>query len=143
MAARILHEDALSATPTGCGVRIALPWIRSLPLHCVVGLSLAIDDSADPAVEVSLGNRRCTPAALSSEPGWWYLQDRLLVLSRRTLSPGVHTVSVSLDLMVPHLASGPTGPLLLPMQEATDLVLDAPPQRGSAHRDVEGSVSAR
>jgi hypothetical protein len=133
MPLRALQDDALTRMDDGCEVRIALPWIRSLPLHCVHDLAVSIDGAPITPVTVRLGSRRVAAGALADQSGWWYLQDRL-VIDGPPLEPGVHEVSVRFDLDVPYLAAGPHGPLRLPHRDVR--AFDATPVRLAASRDV-------
>lgn len=128
MALPLLLDDALVTADAGFALRLSLPWIRSLPLASVVDLAVSID--GEPvAVAVRLDGRSVAPAALATEPGWWFVQDRLLLEGRRMLRPGIHDVTVSFSLVVPYLQVGPAGPLTLPFRAAAPLGLDA----GAAH----------
>ncbi|NYE18232.1 sugar phosphate isomerase/epimerase [Microbacterium immunditiarum] len=140
----VLLPDSLAQRDDGFALRIALPWIRSLPLASVTDLAVSID--GDPVdVVVALGGERVAPAALVHEPGWWFLQDRLTLEGRRVLRPGVHDVSVSFHLAVPYLQAGPAGPLTLPFRADASLELrDAASVSSSAPvRETGSSVAVR
>ena len=109
-----LRDDALCATDAGFLLRLSLPWIRSLPLWSLVDLDVAIDGDPEPGLHIVLGDRTITPPALADEPGWWFVQDRLVLRGERTLAPGAQDVNVGFGLMVPYLQAGPDGPLRLP-----------------------------
>lgn len=117
----ILRDDALHTTRDGFVLRICLPWIRSLPLASVVSLTTAIDGEHVDELDVVLGQRTVPADQVSGEPGWWFVQDRLVVGGRRHLTPGPHDVRVSFDLIVPYLAAGPQGPLQLPFRRERTL----------------------
>lgn len=122
-----LREDALSAAPDGFELRVGLPWIRSLPLAGISGLSVEIDNQpvADDDLTVVLGDRRVAPAELTNEVGcWWFLQDRLVLRGVVKLTPARHTVAVDFSMVVPYLAAGPNGPLVLPFHLEAELRLD-------------------
>jgi hypothetical protein len=129
MTLRALDEDALR----GSILRIALPWIRSMPLACVRELTIEIDDAPVDAI-VLLGDRRVSPPQLSAETGWWYLQDRL-VLELPPLEGGRHTVGVAFQLEVPYLSAGPDGPLRLPIRDRREFAASRTAHR-AASRDV-------
>jgi hypothetical protein len=120
----MLARDALRATAAGFELSVSLPWIRSLPLAGVAQLVVSIDGEPTD-VRVALGDRRVGPAELSSESGWWFIQDRLRLVGERMLSPGVHDVSVSFSLVIPYLQVGPSGPLTLPFAALASLDTDA------------------
>ena len=132
-----LREDALTAVPGGFELRLGLPWIRSMPLSSIAGLSVAVDGVAVEPGEllVVLGPRRVQPAALQAEPGWWFVQDRLVLEGRRKLSGGPHEVAVDLQLMVPYLQARTGSPLVLPFHLEARLGLDGVPVP-SVSRDV-------
>jgi hypothetical protein len=121
-----LRDDALSSSANGATVRLSLPWIRSLPLSSVDSLQLSIDGNEVDSLTVALGDRRVAPADLERERGWWFLQDRLVLVCGRRLRPGSHDISVSFRLVIPYLQMGPDGPLVLPFQIERSLILDAP-----------------
>lgn len=121
----ILRDDALRASDDGFTLRICLPWIRSLPLASVAGLAIDVDGEPVEEPDVVLGPRAIPAGRLSLEPGWWFVQDRLVAAARRRLSPGAHGVRVSFDLIVPYLAAGPDGPLRLPFRSERTLEPDA------------------
>ena len=125
MSLPVLAEDALRATAAGFELSVSLPWIRSLPLACVVDLVVSIDGEPTE-VRVAVRDRRVEPAELGSETGWWFIQDRLRLVGGRMLSPGVHDVSVSFSLVIPYLQVGPSGPLTLPFAASAPLEAGAP-----------------
>lgn len=129
MTLRALDDDALH----GSILRVALPWIRSMPLACVRELSVQVDGLAAD-VTVLLDDRRVAPDDLVSESSWWYLQDRL-VLELPPTTPGTHRIDVAFLLEVPYLSAGPDGPLRLPIHDARDLA-DGPVVHRAASRDV-------
>lgn len=112
-----LREDALKAMEGGYELRLGLPWIRSMPLSSISGLSVTVGgESVGEKLRVRLGEREVMPEALASEPGWWFIQDRLvLVLAAGCWGrdDGRHEVTVDFQLMVPYLQAG-EGPLVLP-----------------------------
>ena len=138
MAAPILRDDALTARPDGFELRLSLPWIRSMPLACVTELSVVIG-GARCDVAVALGDREIPPADLAREDAWWFLQDRLVLRGSASLGPGAHRVEALFRLVVPYLAGGPDGPLVLPLREEREL--DPSVHRASASRDVSGEVA--
>jgi hypothetical protein len=132
MTLRALDGDALRLFPDRSELRVALPWIRSMPLACVHDLVVELDGARRDAV-VLLGERRVLPTDLVAESAWWYLQDRL-VLELPAAASGTHTVSVAFDLEVPYLAVGPT-PLRLPIRDSRELT-DGPVALRPARQDV-------
>ena len=124
-----LREDALIATPEGFELRLGLPWIRSMPLSSIAGLAVEVDGvpMAPGELAVVLGPRRVRPDALRGEPGWWFVQDRLVLAGRRGLSRGAHAITVDFQLMVPYLQARPGSPLVLPFRLESRLELDGAP----------------
>ena len=129
MTLRALDDDALH----GSTLRVALPWIRSMPLACVRDLTVEVD-GAPVGTTVLLCDRRVAPAALTDETAWWYLQDRL-VLELPPLADGAHRIQVAFQLEVPYLSAGPDGPLRLPLRDVRDLTA-GPAAHRLASRDV-------
>ena len=132
-----LREDALTATPGGFELRVGLPWIRSMPLSGVAGLSVELDGVPLEAGELTvvLGSRSVPADSLRAEPGWWFVQDRLVLAGRRELRGGVHAVAVNFQMLVPYLQAGPGSPLVLPFHLEAGLELGGAPVP-SVSRDV-------
>jgi hypothetical protein len=135
-----LRGDALSSTPEGYALRVGLPWMRSLPLSCVLGLEVELDGApVDPDdLRVRLGAQPVRVEGLAAhEDTWWFLQDRLVLDGRRSLVTGSeHDVAVALRLLLPYLSAGPGVPAVLPFRLRGRLRVDAPAEQG-AFRDVE------
>ena len=132
-----LREDALTATSEGFELRVGLPWIRSMPLSGVAGLCVEIDGVPLAAGELAvvLGARNVPADSLQAEPGWWFVQDRLVLAGRRKLRGGVHALAIGFQLLVPYLQAGPGSPLVLPFHLEARLELDGAPVP-SVSRDV-------
>ena len=132
-----VRDDALTTTPEGFELRIGLPWIRSMPLSGITGLTVEVDGRslAGGGLMVVLGSRRVQPHALEAERGWWFVQDRLVLAGPGALSAGGHDVAVDFQLMVPYLQARPGSPLVLPFHLEARLELDAAPVP-SVSRDV-------
>lgn len=134
----ILREDSLRVSssddgPAGFQLRLSLPWIRSLPVASVADLAIALAGEPARNVRVRLGDRAVAPSGLADEPGWWFLQDRLVVSGEDGLAPGHHQVTVTFRLMVPYLPAGPDAPLFLPFRATASLVADASPAPTVSH----------
>jgi hypothetical protein len=119
-----LREDALARTDDGFVLRLSLPWIRSLPLAALTDLEVSLDGGMVPHPVVALGDRRVDPSELFAEPGWWFVQDRLVVHGRMPVA-GVHDVRVAFRLTIPYLQIRPDGPLTLPFLFARALDADS------------------
>lgn len=111
-----LRADALTCIPGGFELRLGLPWIRSMPLSSISGLAVEVNGSHVPQEELSvvLGARGVSVDALRREPGWWFIQDRLVLRGRTRLDGGGHAVAVDFQLLVPYLEAAPGRPLVLP-----------------------------
>lgn len=131
-----LRHDALTTADDGFALRLGLPWIRSLPLASLLGLEVTVDGTPVERLTVGLADRDVDPAALGSESGWWFLQDRVVLRGNRRLDAGSHDVVVSFRLSVPYLQTGPDGPLTLPFRIERPLVLDAEASTPTVSRDV-------
>ena len=114
-----LREDALGAAPRGFILRVGLPWMRSLPLSCVLQLAVTIDghplNDTDLRVRLHGLERSLTELAASTE--WWFVQDRLVVTGPLDVRHGrEHEVEVSMQLLLPYLSAGPGQAAVLPFQ---------------------------
>jgi hypothetical protein len=132
-----LREDALTITTEGFELRVGLPWIRSMPLSSISALAVEIDGVpvAEEGLSVLVGGRSVSAEALAAEPGWWFIQDRLVLAGSRALHPGVHSVAVEFQLLVPYLQARPGSPLVLPFHLEAQLATEVPSGEG-ASRDV-------
>ncbi|UUT36127.1 hypothetical protein [Microbacterium elymi] len=101
-----LRDDALTATADGFELRIALPWIRALPLSSLTDVVVSFDGS-------SVDDLR-TPAAADR---WWPAQDRVVLRGGRDVTSGPIDVVVDFGLDIPYLTAGAEGPLRLPFHE--------------------------
>ena len=131
-----LLDDALRSEESGFSVRLALPWIRSLPIASLSALTLSVDGKPVEPLTVRLGERRTAPNRLSDEDGWWFVQDRVVLCCEEDLKPGVHNVSVDFRLIIPNLMMGPDGPLHLPFHFERYLTVDSVAGPGSVARNV-------
>lgn len=130
-----LDDDSLTTSADGTRLRVALTWIRSLPLACVRGIAVTID-GVDRDVVVLLAGRRVSVGELAAEEGWWYVQDRLVLELPGSLAPGRHDVQVVVQVMIPYLLAGPGGSALeLPLRSSARLELDHA-RAGGVSRDV-------
>jgi hypothetical protein len=131
-----LRDDALSSTSDGFELRLGLPWIRSLPLSSLGDVQVSIDGERVDPIAIAIGKRAVSPDAVSREPAWWFLQDRVVIRGSRILRGGSHHVAVSFRLLVPYLQAGPDGPLILPFRVERPLELDAAASAPTVSRDV-------
>ncbi|KJL47347.1 Xylose isomerase-like TIM barrel [Microbacterium hydrocarbonoxydans] len=119
-----LRDDALSSTPEGFRLLLSLPWIRSLPLWSVSGLTITIDGVAVPELQCEVGGRVIDVADLAHEDGWWFLQEPLPLLGPGRLDAGSHEVVAQFSLTIPYLPAGPDAPLTLPFHVHRMLAVD-------------------
>jgi hypothetical protein len=131
-----LRPDALSRRDAGFALRVSLPWIRSLPVAALSGLEVAVDGHDVAPLWIEVGERRVEVTGLSEEPGWWFVQDRIVVQSDHVLEAGAHEVRVSFRLAIPYLQIRPDEPLTLPFDSARTLDTDAAAPASSVARDV-------
>jgi hypothetical protein len=112
-----LREDALGVDPSGFSLRVGLPWMRSLPLSCVLQLTVTIADMlmANEDLRVRVGGQDRTLTDLAGLDQWWFLQDRLVITGPVEVQPGhEYEVVVSMQLLLPYLSAGPGKAALLP-----------------------------
>lgn len=122
-----LRDDALTTTDTGFSVRIGLPWIRSMALACLREPAVTIDGEPVEGLRIAVGGSLLKAEELIDQAGWWFAQDRVVLVGDRELAPGSHDVVVTFRLLVPYLMAGSGGgPLELPMRVAGELELDHP-----------------
>jgi hypothetical protein len=136
-----LRADALTTHEVGFALRVGSPWMRSLPLSCVLELDLTMDEIPLPPgdLRVAVAGRELAVADLAAGAGgvWWFMQDRLVVHGARPFTTGsTHDVSVRIRLMLPYLHAGPDTPAVLPFHFGARLVADAPASWPTVSRDV-------
>lgn len=131
-----LHADALSRTASDLTVRVALPWIRALPLAALTDVELTIDGAVAPEVQVVCASRVITVPDLARETGWWFVQDRVALRVDRAIEAGLHDVRIAFRLAIPYLQIAPDGPLVLPFFFERTLDTDAVTPAASVARDV-------
>ncbi|GAB7004820.1 hypothetical protein JCM18899A_22930 [Nocardioides sp. AN3] len=111
--AQVLGDTAVRAADGGYEVDLHLAWYRSLPLSCLEGIDLTIDDvtSERSALRVDVGGLEL---GLDDLPGlddeWWFVQDALTVRvpSERPQPAGTEIdVDVVLATRVPYIIIGP------------------------------------
>lgn len=141
MVLEALRRDALTRSDSGLTVRLALPWIRALPLAALTDVELTIDGEVTPEPQVLLGERVVTLTDLAREPGWWFVQDRVVLHADRAIDAGLHVVRVAFRLAVPYLQIAPDGPLVLPFLFERALDTDAAAPATSVARDVAGGTA--
>ncbi len=112
----MFDEFMLPSTGTLCrssrrplaSLRIRLPWYRSLPISCLVGIDLSVDGAVLPreALSISLGDAFHTleEAARLHEVQWFVLDEAILRFSTESSFPvGKHDVGISILLRIPYI----------------------------------------
>lgn len=111
--AQVLRDDAVRAVDGGYEVDLHLAWYRSLPLSCLEGVDLTIDDIAIERASLRV-NVAGKELALNDLPDlddeWWFVQDALTVHV-----PAEHPhplgaevdVDVVLSTRIPYIIIGP------------------------------------
>ena len=112
-----LREDALGVDPGGFSLRVGLPWMRSLPVSCVLELAVTIGEQPVRVedLQVRIGGQDQDVVDLTSSDQWWFLQDRLVVTGPVEVHRGhEYDVKVSMQLLLPYLSAGPGKAAILP-----------------------------
>jgi hypothetical protein len=111
--AQVLGDEAVRATDGGYEVDLHLAWYRSLPLSCIEGIDLTIDDTPveRDALKVRIGDRELALDDLPDlDDQWWFVQDPLTVRvpSTQARPQGQQVaVDVTLATRIPYIIIGP------------------------------------
>lgn len=111
--AQVLGDRAVRSADGGYEVDLHLAWYRSLPLSCLEGIDLTIDDVPVErgAVKVALGDRELGLDDLADlDDEWWFVQDALTVrVPADTPRPQGEQVEVDVTLAtrIPYIIIGP------------------------------------
>jgi hypothetical protein len=111
--AQVLGDTAVRATEGGYEVDLHLAWYRSLPLSCLEGIELTIDDVPVErgALRVSVDGRQLGLDDLPElDDEWWFVQDALTVQvpAENPRPQGQELdVDVILATRVPYIIIGP------------------------------------
>jgi hypothetical protein len=105
---QVIADGSLRADADGFAFDLRMPWYRALPLACLEGLDVKIDDEVVPSGELRLvlGGRTY---ALSDLPPlhdeWWYVADAAEVRAPRPgrLPAGEHELDVTIALRIPYI----------------------------------------
>lgn len=114
-----LREDALGVDPHGFSLRVGLPWMRSLPMSCVLRLAVTIAEQPVPNedLRVRIGGQDRDLVDLPRCDQWWFVQDRLVITGPvEVLTGHEYDVDVSMQLLLPYLSAGPREAAVLPFQ---------------------------
>ena len=105
----MLPDNALSASPAGCGLSIRSHWYRSLPLSSIAILTVAIDgaDVAAEHIKFAVNGERHPLAALAAlHDEWWFIQDAAnldIQLPQPLAVDSQHEVTLELGLLLPYI----------------------------------------
>jgi hypothetical protein len=111
--AQVLGDKAVRASDTGYEVDLHLAWYRSLPLSCLEGVDLVIDDVpvAREAMRVKVDQQELSLDELADrESDWWFVQDALTVVApvEQARAQGDEVdVDVILATRIPYIIIGP------------------------------------
>jgi hypothetical protein len=116
--AQVLGDKAVRATNDGYEVDLHLAWYRSLPLSCVEGIELMIDDVAVERSSVRVdvdGTELGLDDMADLDAKWWFVQDPLTVRvpSAEPQPAGTQVdVDVVLATRIPYIIIGPNTALV-------------------------------
>jgi hypothetical protein len=111
--AQVLGDTAVRAADGGYEVDLHLAWYRSLPLSCLEGIDLTIDEVAAErqALKVRVDGRELGLDDLPElDDEWWFVQDALTVVvpSDQPKAQGDEVdVDVILATRIPYIIIGP------------------------------------
>jgi hypothetical protein len=116
--AQVLGDNAVRAADGGYEVDLHLAWYRSLPLSCLEGIDLTINQetASRESLRVTVGDRQLGLDELPAlDDEWWFVQDALTVYvpSSSTVARGEQAdVDVILATRVPYIIIGPDAALV-------------------------------
>jgi hypothetical protein len=111
--AQVLGDTAVRAAAGGYEVDLHLAWYRSLPLSCLEGIDLTINDvpAARETLKVRVDGRELGLDDLPElDDEWWFVQDALTVVvpSDQPHGQGDQVdVDVTLATRIPYIIIGP------------------------------------
>lgn len=111
--AQVLGDNAVRAADGGYEVDLHLAWYRSLPLSCLEGIDLTINQetASRESLRVTVGDRQLGLDELPAlDDEWWFVQDALTVYvpSSSAVARGQQAdVDVILATRVPYIIIGP------------------------------------
>ena len=127
--AQVLGDSAVRAADGGYEVDLHLAWYRSLPLSCLEGIDLTINEevASRESLKVTVGDRQLGLDDLPElDDEWWFVQDALTVHvpSSTPVAPGGHVdVDVTLATRVPYIIIGPDTALVQRTHVAKSVVV--------------------
>jgi hypothetical protein len=111
--AQVLGDKAVRAADGGYEVDLHLAWYRSLPLSCLEGIDLVINDEAASreSLKVTVGDTQLGLDELPElDDEWWFVQDALTVHVPATQAAKAGDevdVDVTLATRIPYIIIGP------------------------------------
>ncbi|GAA1964546.1 hypothetical protein GCM10009798_25940 [Nocardioides panacihumi] len=111
--AQVLGDKAVRAADGGYEVDLHLAWYRSLPLSCLEGIDLSIDDVSisRSALSVNVDGKDLSLDDLPDlDDEWWFVQDALTVrvAAEEPRPQGAEVdVDVTLATRIPYIIIGP------------------------------------
>ncbi len=111
--AQVLGDKAVRAADGGYEVDLHLAWYRSLPLSCLEGIDLTINNetATRESLKVAVGDQQLGLDDLPElDDEWWFVQDALTVHvpSAAAAAQGEQVdVDVTLATRVPYIIIGP------------------------------------
>jgi hypothetical protein len=105
---QVIADGSLQADRDGFAFDLRMPWYRALPLSCLEGLEVKIDDEVVPSGELRLVLGGKTYALSDLPPlhdEWWYVADAAEVRAPRPgrLRAGEHELDVTIALRIPYI----------------------------------------
>jgi hypothetical protein len=105
---QVIADGSLRADDDGFGFDLRMPWYRALPLACLEGLEVKIDDEEVPSGDLRLSLADKTYALSDLPPlhdEWWYVADAAEVRAPRPggLGAGEHELDVTIALRIPYI----------------------------------------
>lgn len=116
---------SLKAVDNAMLLEVGLPWFRSVPITCVNGLIVTIDDQQFADVEMQIDDEFLPVRQLANHDlGEWFLQDRKLIrIPAHFAKGGKHKVRAHFDMAIPNIFATPDKPVQLPMIREAELVV--------------------
>ena len=110
---RVVEDNSLRVTETGCEIKLRLKWYRSLPLSSIERLQLSLNGQpVDPRlIRLGVNGHQYQLEQLADlVEEFWFIQDSAIL---SVSQPGMvkqgesHKVDVELALRFPYIPTGP------------------------------------
>jgi hypothetical protein len=127
LAAAMLDDDALRATPGGFELDVHLNWYRSLPLSCVTSVELSVNGEEIGRDEITFAVNGSEYALDELADRWeelWFVLDAATVRVERPLVGAGERAAVRLRLVnrIPYILVAPDMPLEYASERTRTLV---------------------